>query len=281
MRLILAFLLFGFINLSIVGCNNDETTSEGTEKKKNEGIATDKKNDEGDAKSVKKTDQPVKVTAVELAKAIRLGKGGKAFIGKHVEVTGRINSIVEVEASGRATLLITGWVDPDDDFDFGLAIRAQPELKEFPEARTLHVSQEVTVAGKCVGSNGVVVDLIEAKIVKVGPEPEIEVTAEALAKDFVDNKEAAGTKYTEKVIKLTGTIEKMVDGGLEIVLRGHRVEGADAVDVRFLGGGEGRVYAEEIELKAGDTIVIKGFCRSLFEGGITVDQGVIVGRSGD
>ena len=132
--------------------------------------------------------------------------------------------------------------------------------------------------GECNGGALVhFVDLLNAELTVVGPDPALIVSAEQLAEDYGKDATAAKAKYGDKWLLLTGTVvevKKGKSGADFVVLQGFDEKSAKPIRIEAAYPLEGKRFFEK--LTKGDKVTIKGECGSLAAGVVAVNYSRVI-----
>jgi hypothetical protein len=123
-------------------------------------------------------------------------------------------------------------------------------------ARELTRGQEVTVLGTCSDVDALDrLTILNASVIKSGPDPAIVVSAVDLTKAFIDDESAATKKYTGQQVKVEGKVKSLNQKEYEVALEGAG-SGDDAWSVVVRAGGVGWQIAKDF--KVGQVVTVKG-----------------------
>jgi hypothetical protein len=155
------------------------------------------------------------------------------------------------------TLELTGLPGSTVDFIFG------PDKKT--ELAALRVGGTVTVRGKCKGKVRAYVTFEDAilmvkepeRAVEAPPGPAIRVSADDLYKAFDENVIAAEVKYKNKVLEVTGKVNKVLRNDVSKAVVELQVEDGIAIVIcEFLAKDTQQLAV----VKKGQEVVIRGKC---------------------
>ena len=189
------------------------------------------------------------------------------YLGKRIQVTGRVKQVTDTREPGRMTLELVGI--PESTVNCAFPMSEKIKLDR------LNDGQEVTVRALCRGKKRGSVTLEECTRVLSDEEkqaesaPPIRVLAAVLASEYLEDSDSADTKYKGRQVLITGRLGKVarnVPGKVTVKLEDD--EGENLLSCVF------KIEAEKplAMLKQGQRVVIRGRCLGEIEDTLTISD---------
>jgi hypothetical protein len=256
-------LLWGL--LLVPGCGKDRPAPSPEPSSTKPPVAVDKtpKSNAGKAPvEPPKTDRPAyTVTAIGITEEFAKDRvaAEKKYKDKLIEVEGTVTSVTQNSVRRTADLSLLGSKKPGE----ALARQVVCEMKKSLVGKVglLGKGQKVRVKGKLDSESGGNVTLKEVEYEELTPSSVPRVTAQMLAKEFAQDKEAAAKKYGDKEVIVEGTIVDLAEKDRNCSVK---LAGSDKLVVTC------NVEEDEFKtLKKGEKVRLKGEL-SLFVSGEVV-----------
>lgn len=211
------------------------------------------------------------VTAEALTREFNTNKQAAIakYTGKVIQVTG-----VTDGSALEANLTITfGGLKPKPDALLANSVACTMAKDEFAKVARLAKGQQATVVGKFVAVQETLVCqpwLGECRVVSIGADKSIKVTALELTRAYVSNAKAAEKRFDDQPVRVTGVISAFNKDAFEVHLKG-----SGDTKVVFRMGFEGFPQVEAAK-KVGDTVTLQGVSSTFVDKEVEVINGKLV-----
>jgi len=193
------------------------------------------------------------LAAEELSSAYRNDKAAADAKYKEqlLEIEGTFSAVGEQRYGKDKGLLELTFQTPEGN-------KAPPVLCFFPpenqeKLKELIKGQQIWVRGRIAGQPDSYVEVREAQLVEVGPDPSIRVTASTLTQDFVQNEPFARSVYVNNYLLIDGVVASV--DGKKLYLVGYDGPTKDASRVEIV-----LPSAAAATLQQGQKVVVRGEC---------------------
>ena len=173
------------------------------------------------------------------------------YLNKVVRLTGTLKTVADFDADGNYAFTFEG----------APAVNCVASHSGSKGCKSISVGQDATVQGKCTTATADSFALSACRLISLGKDPSINVSAAELAKPYAAKTDTS--IYDEKTVTVVGTVAKVDVDTFKIFLEGATAPDGSPVRVRCV---LGVAAADAIKtVTPGNKVTVKGTCNGMMD----------------
>lgn len=198
------------------------------------------------------------------------------YRGRILDLDGLVDR-VRWNALGKVSVILQGYSEPHGSMPVSKEINCQVLSRQEAQAIDLSRGQRVRLRGRCEGdSSDFFINLVNVELLDIGADPAVRTTAEELTRAYASDRSKADEVYLGRPLIVEGDFLELLKGDEEPVALLAGFEEQLPRPLRIAATSTPNRKEGLAGLKKGERVTIKGECRGLRDGRVSLSFAIPV-----